>query len=223
LKKGISNNVWDKKVASPMYRETSGGYQSKDSDLTWHGVQPQSVASMTVNMPIPELSRTIRHGSFIDVSFEIAVTVGFVSTNIPITILHPLSFVDCLPGQTKPVLQEPPLSVSRSVVAGVLGLSDEPVFVSNVTLADMPDYPREPDIKSVATSTFKRRLGQKPIISSPSPVSMLQSKLSIKNPTHDAPSILSRGAKKQVYDDTSSQLDLNDEMEKLYQMVQTSR
>jgi hypothetical protein len=227
VKRENSKNVWNEKVIAELYRETKDGYQSNDSVVAWKAVGVQSRKRVIVNLPIPELARTIRNGSSIDVSFEVHVDVagGFVSTTVPVTILHPLSFIDSLPGVERGTLRRAPLSVSQSLVAPVLGLAmtPEPAFTSNVTLADVPETPREPDVRP--SSTFKRRTVIKPIITAPSSASLQQkSKLSVKKPAQEAPTILSSGARRHDYDEVSvTPLDLDEEMDKLYQMVQASQ
>jgi hypothetical protein len=227
VKKENAKNVWNDKLVAELYRETKDGYQSNDSVVAWKAVDVHSRKRLIVNLAIPDLARTIRNGSTIDVSFEVHVDIagGFVSTTVPVTILHPLSFVESLPGLAKGTLRRAPLSVSQSLVAPVLGLAatPEPAFTSNVTLADVPETPREPDTRP--SSTFKRRTVIKPIITAPSPVSLQQkSKLSVKKPAQEAPTILNSGARRHDYDEVSvTPLDLDEEIDKLYQLVQASQ
>jgi hypothetical protein len=168
---------------------------------------------------------TISNSSLVDVSFVIETTIFTkkheIQVQVPIEIVHPFQLLERLP-----IRNQLGIYIPRGTLQDIVHDIQEPLrveplewnesqFVSNATLQEdgLSQYSRATDS---ARGTYQSR---KPLITQPSPVS----KLHIPPPPSEAPSVWShKGAKRIPNEWNGPKLDLDQEIDKLYQCVQMS-
>lgn len=163
-----------------------------------------------------------------------------ISIELPITIIHPASFLQDLPlictteiSTANHFNLEDIRSVGNASVPPSVQPEDE-IFSSFATLSERPAYHDETfDTRSATLQTRKplntlrtHTTPRKPIISGPSPAALKALELKIPAPSTAAPSVIGRGARKfnrATSDDDlegTPRMNLDQEIDKLYACVQ---